>query len=101
MVTEEAVAGREDAIRKAHINRDPIVIFNDEAVFGQNVQEASPPQIEAALLNEANINSQDMKDVSGIHDASLGIRSNEVSGRAISARQREGDRKSTRLNSSQ
>src|SRR3546814_17648701 len=32
-----------------------------------------------------------MKDVSGIHDASLGIRSNEVSGRAISARQREGD----------
>src|SRR3546814_9518823 len=61
MVTEEAVAGREDAIRKAHINRDPIVIFNDEAVFGQNVQEASPPQIEAALLNEANINSQDMK----------------------------------------
>src|SRR3546814_9210757 len=60
-------------------------------LFGQNVQEASPRQIEAALLNEANINSQDMKDVSGIHDASLGIRSNEVSGRAISARQREGD----------
>jgi hypothetical protein len=32
-----------------------------------------------------------MKDVTGIHDASLGIRSNEVSGRAIMARQREGD----------
>jgi hypothetical protein len=32
-----------------------------------------------------------MKDVTGIHDASLGIKSNEVSGRAIQARQREGD----------
>jgi hypothetical protein len=32
-----------------------------------------------------------MKDVTGIHDASLGIRSNETSGRAIMARQREGD----------
>ena len=32
-----------------------------------------------------------MEDVTGIHDASLGMRSNEVSGRAIQARQREGD----------
>ena len=32
-----------------------------------------------------------MKDVTGIHDASLGVRSNETSGRAIQARQREGD----------
>jgi hypothetical protein len=44
-----------------------------------------------ALLNEAQINTQDMKDVTGIHDASLGIKSNETSGRAIMARQREGD----------
>jgi hypothetical protein len=32
-----------------------------------------------------------MKDVTGIHDASLGARSNETSGKAINARQREGD----------
>jgi hypothetical protein len=32
-----------------------------------------------------------MKDVTGLHDASLGIKSNETSGRAIMARQREGD----------
>ena len=50
-----------------------------------------PPGVEAALLNEASVNAQDMKDVTGIHDASLGIRSNETSGRAIMARQREGD----------
>jgi hypothetical protein len=50
-----------------------------------------PPALQMALLNEAQINTQDMKDVTGIHDASLGIKSNETSGRAINARQREGD----------
>lgn len=91
MATEEAVEGREDKIRNAHNSRDPLLVFNDEAVFGQNVQRVDPPGIEAALLNESQINAQDMKDVTGIHDASLGIRSNETSGRAIMARQREGD----------
>jgi len=91
MATEDAVEGREDQIRKAHMTRDPLLVFNSEAVFGQNVQRIDPPQIQMALLNEANINTQDMKDVTGIHDASLGIKSNETSGKAIIARQKEGD----------
>jgi hypothetical protein len=91
MVTESAVEGKEDILRSAHLSRDPLMIFNDEAVFGGNVQRLEPPTPQGALLNEANVNTQDMKDVTGIHDASLGIRSNEVSGKAINARQREGD----------
>jgi hypothetical protein len=91
MATESAVAGREEDLRKAHQTRDPLLIFNDEAEFGKNVQRVDPPGIEAALLNEAQVNSQDMKDITGIHDATLGIRSNEVSGRAIQARQRQGN----------
>jgi hypothetical protein len=91
MATESAVEGKEDIIRQAHKSRDPLLVFNDEAVFGQNVQRVEPPQLQMALLNEAQINSQDMKDITGIHDASLGIKSNETSGRAIMARQREGD----------
>ena len=91
MATESAVEGREDKIREAHLSRDPLLIFNDDAVFGSNVQRVDPPGIEGALLNESQVNAQDMKDVTGIHDASLGIRSNEVSGKAIMARQREGD----------
>jgi hypothetical protein len=35
--------------------------------------------------------SQHIKDITGIYDASLGAQSNETSGRAILARQREGD----------
>ncbi len=58
----------------------------------------SPPQRQpldvgpaAGALNEAMLASDDMKAIMGLHDASLGARSNETSGRAIMARQREGD----------
>lgn len=56
-----------------------------------------PPQrqpftgVPAGALQEALNASDDIKAITGIHDASLGARSNETSGRAILARQREGD----------
>lgn len=45
----------------------------------------------AGAMQQALTASDDMKSIIGIHDASLGARSNETSGRAIMARQREGD----------
>lgn len=45
----------------------------------------------AGALQEAMNASDDMKAIMGLHDASLGAPSNETSGRAITARQREGD----------
>lgn len=45
----------------------------------------------AGALQEALNASDDMKAIIGLYDASLGARSNETSGRAIMARQREGD----------
>jgi len=49
---------------------------------------AGPP---AGALQEAMNASDDMKAIMGLHDASLGMPGNEISGRAINARQREGD----------
>lgn len=45
----------------------------------------------AGALQEAMNASDDMKAIMGLFDASLGAPSNETSGRAIMARQREGD----------
>ena len=45
----------------------------------------------AGSLQEALSASDDIKQTTGIFDASLGARSNETSGRAIMARQQEGD----------
>lgn len=91
IATESAVEGYEDALRKAHLTRDPLIKVSDDAIIGQNIQRLEPPKWQTALHQEAEANVQDMKDVTGIHDASLGIKSNETSGRAINARQREGD----------
>lgn len=58
----------------------------------------SPPQRQpldagpaAGAMQEALLASDDMKGIMGLYDASLGAKSNETSGRAIMARQREGD----------
>ena len=47
--------------------------------------------VPAGALQEAMNAADDMKSITGLFDASLGARSNETSGRAIMARQREGD----------
>lgn len=91
LATQSAVEGRQEAFRRAHLTRDPLLIVNDEAVIGQNIQRIEPPAPQNAIFQEVAMNTQDMKDVSGIQDASLGIRSNETSGKAIMNRQHEGD----------
>lgn len=83
-----AVEGREQEFRNNAKSGDPLLIHNK----GSNAPErVEPAPIPAALINEATMNQQDIKDTSGLHDASLGIQSNEVSGRAINARKVEGD----------
>lgn len=54
------------------------------------IREAAP-EFPAALVNLAAVCTDLLKGVTGIHDASLGAKSNETSGKAIIARQREGD----------
>jgi len=50
---------------------------------------AEPPV--QAMMNATNMAGQFLKDTTGIYDASLGAHGNETSGRAILARQKEGD----------
>lgn len=47
--------------------------------------------VPAGHMQEALSASDDMKMIIGLQDASLGVKSNETSGKAIMARQREGD----------
>jgi uncharacterized protein YeeX (DUF496 family) len=54
-------------------------------------QRMPPPADLSAIVNAMMAASEDLKSVTGQYDASLGQKSNETSGRAIIARQREGD----------
>lgn len=89
LATQEAVAGRESAYRNSHLTDDPLLVWNGES--GAEPKRVEPAQIQQALLGEAEITSQDLKDISNIHEANLGMPSNEVSGAAIMARQRVSD----------
>lgn len=85
----DAFEGREDAFRKAHLTGSGPLMWNKNASAPPT--RVDPPPVPAALLQEAQMNAQDIKDTTGLHEASLGMRSNEISGRAIEARKAEGD----------
>lgn len=71
----------------ANTDNHPFLEY-DGAVPPQRQGFSGPP---AGALQEALNASDDMKAIMGLFDASLGARSNETSGVAITARQREGD----------
>lgn len=73
----------------ANTRSHPYLEYNDKGSPPQRQSLDSGPA--AGALQEALNASDDMKAILGIYDASLGARSNETSGRAIMARQREGD----------
>jgi hypothetical protein len=83
----KAVEGREDDFRYGVATADPLLIKNT----GGELERIQPPAFPAAIHQEAQINTDDMKAVTGIYDSSLGARSNETSGKAILARERQGD----------
>jgi hypothetical protein len=71
-------------VSHAYIEYDPV----GNAPPPQRQPFAGPP---AGAIQESLNASDDMKAIMGIFDASLGAQGNETSGRAIMARQREGD----------
>ena len=59
-------------------------------LVGAPQRQTAEPPIQAMVTAIAQA-SEDLKNTTGLHDASLGSRGNETSGKAILARQREGD----------
>jgi hypothetical protein len=74
--------------RKSPTSDDPFLYYNDGETAPVHIP---PPGIDAALVNEAGLATQDLKDISNIHEAALGMPSNEVSKVAIQQRQMTSD----------
>lgn len=88
LTTADAVKGHEAKWRKSPTSDDPFLYYNDGEVAPVHIP---PPGIDAALVNEAGLATQDLKDISNIHEAALGMPSNEVSKVAIQQRQMVSD----------
>lgn len=92
IVTTKMIAEHKAAWDGAHRNNKPYLPYTpDEKAPGMKPQREAPPAIPAALIQEAEVASDDMKATTGIYDAALGARSNETSGVAIGRRQQDAD----------
>ena len=90
----EAIEGYEKAWQSANTANHAFLPYNHVDENGTPIPAPSrmmPATIEPGLSQVASGSNDDIKAETGQYDASLGQRSNETSGRAILARQREGD----------
>jgi len=88
--------GYEDKWKTANTNNWPYLEVNPDVTDGQGTvmplpQRAQPPMASSGLLQAKSGAAEDIKSTTGQYNASLGMGSNERSGKAILARQREGD----------
>lgn len=90
----EAIEGYDKNWQNANTGNAAFLPYNHVDAEGNPIpapQRQMPAPVEPGLSQIAMSASEDIKSETGQYDASLGQRSNETSGRAIMARQREGD----------
>jgi hypothetical protein len=93
-VAEAAIEGHEDKWQTANTANLPYLPYNHVDDQGQPIPppvRVQPATVEPGLQQVLMAASDDIKATTGQFDASMGQRSNETSGKAIMARQREGD----------
>ena len=88
--------GYEDKWKTANTQNWPYLEVNPDVTDGQGAvlplpQRAQPPMASSGLLQAKAGAAEDIKATTGQYNASLGMGSNERSGKAILARQKEGD----------
>lgn len=92
IATVAQVKGYEHVWSSANTENHPFLPYNpDPQAASAMPQRAQPPVASAGLAELTREAAEDLKAVTGVYDASLGARSNETSGKAIRARQQEGD----------
>jgi hypothetical protein len=90
--TPVQAAGLTDKWAEAHKTNMPFMLYNaDPKTGGAPPQRMGSADVPVALIQEMQMASEDIKAVTGIYDASLGAQGNETSGKAINARQRQGE----------
>jgi len=88
--------GYETQWKTANTTNWPYLEVNSDVTDGQGAtlplpQRAQPPMASSGLLQAKSGAAEDIKNTTGQYNASLGMASNERSGKAILARQRESD----------
>jgi hypothetical protein len=90
MATPKQIEGLESYYERLGYDDPPVLLYNKDGDSPVPMRQPMA-QLPTALANLSAIATDELKADLGVYDASVGARSNETSGRAILARQNEGD----------
>ncbi len=90
--SEGHIEGREDEWSKANTTNQAMLTYIPQYQGDQGPRRAQAAQTPAAEITMGMGSTEKIKSTLGMYDASLGAMGNETSGKAIIARQRQGDR---------
>ncbi len=91
LVTTAMVKNHQDQWKQLNEGNPMVLPYDPDPLAPGGPQRLSPPNFANSWYQEALVADGDMKATTGIYDASLGKQSNETSGRAIMARDQQGE----------
>jgi hypothetical protein len=91
IMTANQASGYENQWAQAGIRNDAALFYKGDALANGPPKRSEPPIASQGLDVQSQLAVSDLEGVAGIYKAGLGAPSNETSGRAILARQQEGD----------
>ena len=92
LVTPRMIGNHQAQWNQAHIKNFPYLLFDpDPSSPSMGPRREMPPQMSSAISNELVRMEHDIMSAMGIYQASLGDEGQEKSGKAILARQRQGN----------
>lgn len=89
--TAKQAEGLTDQWALAHKQNLPFQLYNPDPMAPGPPIRNPGADVPVALMQQSAIDNEDIKDVMGLPDASMGQQGNESSGRAIFARQQQGE----------
>lgn len=94
LATEKQVAGHEALYESAAKGEAVYVITYtpDDQAANLKPERITPPTVPTGMENRGAVNKDNLKSTMGVHDTSYGADSKEISGKAIYARQSQGER---------
>lgn len=94
IASAQAIEGRQRQWEEANVRNWGVLVYNGVDDRGQPIpppERAPPPVMPQAYIEGMRMARDDLLQVSGQHQADLGMPGNERSGAAIDARQRQGE----------
>jgi len=89
-VTADQAEGNTDKWAEAHVKNFPFLIYNPDVKAPGAPQRMGSAEVPVALIQDAQMSSNEIKEVTGIFDADLGASNQATSGKQELVRQQQG-----------